>query len=102
MSISVSLGGPLAAARFLRRPNRFLVRAKLDSGETVDAHLADPGRLEDVLIPERALRLRPAEGRHRKTRWQVVLGVEIPVGAEDRGPEHRGPEHRSSASRTLC
>lgn len=70
----VELGGPLAAARFLRRPNRFVVRCRLqETGEEVRAHLPDPGRLTDLLVSGRPVRLRPEEGRDRKTEWTAVL-----------------------------
>jgi sugar fermentation stimulation protein A len=65
---------PLASARFVARPNRFIVRARLDDGSEIDAHLADPGRLKELLIPGAALRLRPAApGSLRKTRYSVAL-----------------------------
>ncbi len=73
------LGGPLAPARLVERPNRFLVRARRE-GELVEAHLPNPGRLEELLVDGRRLRLRPApEGADRKTDWTAVL-VETPQG----------------------
>lgn len=70
----VDLGGPMAAARFLRRPNRFVVRCRLEeTGKEVRAHLPDPGRLTDLLVPGRSVRLRPEEGKDRKTDWTAVL-----------------------------
>ena len=48
----------LVAASFLARPNRFIVRAMLDGGGEVEAHLADPGRLKELLLPGATLRLR--------------------------------------------
>jgi hypothetical protein len=44
-SVSLPLPGPLREARFLERPNRFIVHARLRNGREVVAHLADPGRL---------------------------------------------------------
>jgi sugar fermentation stimulation protein A len=38
-------------ATFLSRPNKFLVVVRLESGQEVEAHLADPGRLNDLLYP---------------------------------------------------
>jgi sugar fermentation stimulation protein A len=78
--VHVSLGGPLTEARFIDRPNRFLAEAQLADGEIAAAHLADPGRLCELLLPGRRVWLRPVEraGR-RKTRWTVVL-VESPSG----------------------
>ena len=64
----------LIDAAFVERPNRFVVRARLDSGRGVEAHLADPGRLVELLVPNAALRLRRARpGTSRRTRYGVVL-----------------------------
>ena len=58
--VRVAMGGPLEEARFLQRPNRFLVLCRLErTGEVVAAHLADPGRLRELLLPERRIWLRP-------------------------------------------
>ena len=59
---------------FMARPNRFVVEAVLMNGRRVRAHLADPGRLRELLIPGAPLRLRPTlPGRTRKTRYTVAL-----------------------------
>ena len=80
MPVEVSLGGPLVEARFVARPNRFVVEAELASGEPATAHLADPGRLRELLLADRRLWLRPAAATGgRRTRWTVVL-VERPGG----------------------
>jgi sugar fermentation stimulation protein A len=64
----------LVAATFLSRPNRFIVRATIENGVEVDAHLADPGRLKELLVPGARLRLRPAKaGTVRRTRFGVAL-----------------------------
>jgi sugar fermentation stimulation protein A len=47
----------------------------------VEAHLADPGRLKELLLPGRQVWLRPASNPDRKTRWTAVL-VESPDGRE--------------------
>jgi len=64
----------LIPALFQSRPNRFLAEVRLSSGRLARAHLADPGRLRELLIPGAALRLRPAsqEGS-RQTRYTVAL-----------------------------
>lgn len=80
MSCSVPIEGPLRQARFVARPNRFLVRAELSGQGVVEAHLPDPGRLSELLLPGRRIWLRPATGSHRKTSWTVVL-VQTPAGA---------------------
>jgi sugar fermentation stimulation protein A len=43
--------------------------------------MADPGRLQELLLPEKRLWLRPASNLDRKTRWTAVL-VESPDGRE--------------------
>jgi sugar fermentation stimulation protein A len=64
----------LLPASFLSRPNRFLVVARLEGGSRVRAHLADPGRLRELLLPGAALRLRRAPpGAARSTRYTVAL-----------------------------
>lgn len=66
-------GAELVPGRFVRRPNRFVVRARLERGEEVRAHLPNPGRLDEILVPGRPLRLETAEDEDRKTDWSAVL-----------------------------
>lgn len=68
-------GGELVEARFVARPNRFLVEAELD-GVIVYAHLADRGRLKETLIPGVRLLLARANGAGRKTQFQAVAAVQ--------------------------
>ena len=78
--IRVAWGAPLVEARFVHRPNRFVVHAEVDGREVV-THLADPGRLEELLVPGRRMGLRPeAPSPSRKTGWTSLL-VESPDGA---------------------
>ena len=64
----------LIPARFVARPNRFIVRAEMKGGAVVDAHLADPGRLIELLLPDAALRLRAAApSSKRRTAHSVAL-----------------------------
>lgn len=66
--------GALVPAFFVERPNRFVVRCQLEhSEELVEAHLADPGRLKELLLPGARLYLRPADKPERKTKWSVIL-----------------------------
>jgi len=78
----------LHPARFWERPNRFLLRCTLEdnptsphniSGEMVDVHLADPGRLKELLIPGKRIWLCPASSPKRRTKWSAAL-VENPEG----------------------
>ncbi|MCC7551123.1 MAG: sugar fermentation stimulation protein SfsA, partial [Methanobacterium sp.] len=45
---------------FLERPNRFTVIFEAE-GLTEKAHLRDPGRLRELLLPDAPLLLRPAQ-----------------------------------------
>ncbi len=47
--------------------------ARLEDGREVEAHLPDPGRLLELLVPGRRVWLRPASGATRRTRWSAVL-----------------------------
>lgn len=70
-------GKPLLRARFLERPNRFLVRCEDTEGGKINAFLPNPGRLHELLLPDAALWLiqdvRP--GATRATQF-TVLAVE--------------------------
>lgn len=63
---------PAVIARFVERPNRFLVKVRLGD-EIVSAHLADPGRLRELLLPDAELALLHRDGAHRKTAYDVLL-----------------------------
>ena len=66
--------GPLHRAVMLERPNRFLLRCVLDGdGKHVEAHLADPGRLTELLFPGAPVWLRRSSNPRRKTQWSAVL-----------------------------
>jgi sugar fermentation stimulation protein A len=68
----VRVPGPLLPARFLSRPNRFLTYVQLQ-GEPVAAHLPDPGRLRELLVPGARVWVRPADGPARKTRFTLAM-----------------------------
>jgi DNA-binding sugar fermentation-stimulating protein len=59
-------------ARFVARENRFVVRARLDSGAAVRAYLPNTARLGDVLVPDALLVLEPNDAPHRRTRWTAT------------------------------
>lgn len=69
------------SATFLERPNRYRVRARLEqTGEIVDAHCADPGRLRELLLPGVRVHIspaaapafvRPRSAPPRKTAWDL-------------------------------
>lgn len=59
-------------ARFLTRPNRFLIRCELN-GRTLSAFLPNPGRLQELLLPGRVVHLVKEEvSKCRKTRYTAV------------------------------
>lgn len=70
--------GQWKEAKFIERPNRFLARVELQNG-IVEAHVPDPGRLEELLLPGKRIRLRAAKAGPRRTSWDVI-GVECPAG----------------------
>ncbi|MDQ0337249.1 sugar fermentation stimulation protein A [Caldalkalibacillus uzonensis] len=92
-NISIPYNGQLHQAHFIERLNRFVVRCELlgqplhgarcaDPGLAscvVEAHLPDPGRLKELLVPGCTLWLRSNTKPKRKTKWTVVL-CETPDG----------------------
>ncbi len=62
----------LVEARFLTRLNRFAALVEWE-GREVMAHVANSGRLRELLEPGRRLLLAPASGEHRKTRFDLAL-----------------------------
>jgi len=74
----VRIPGPLLPARFLDRPNRFLTVVDLD-GKRVEAHLPDPGRLKELLLPGVEVWVRSAAGDKRKTQFTLAV-VKAPSG----------------------
>lgn len=74
MTIQVGFPRPLTKAVFLERPNRFVVHCQLEeTKEKVAAHLADPGRLTELLLPGAAVWLLESDNPKRKTKWSAVL-----------------------------
>ncbi len=62
----------LQQALFEERLNRFLVPVNI-GGRSQFAHLHDPGRLQELLVPGAKLYLQKAGNPNRKTRWDVIL-----------------------------
>ena len=78
----IPLPSPLIQSRFIQRYNRFLLQVRLEeTGEEADVHMADPGRLKELLLPGKRIWIRPAGNPKRKTQWTAVL-VESPAGDE--------------------
>lgn len=78
--MTIPFSEELYKTRFIERPNKFLLRCSLDDSrkpelkdQIVVAHLPDPGRLKELLIPGCHVWLRRALGQTRKTEWSAVL-----------------------------
>ena len=76
-NITMPMPWELVPATFVDRPNRFLANIRVD-GRVHPAHLPDPGRLAELLLPGVALRvqhhLKPESSRPaRKTAYTVHL-----------------------------
>lgn len=62
----------LFSAKFVDRPNRFLTRFEID-GEIRTAHLPDPGRLKELLLPGVELLVQHNPGPKRKTDYTTHM-----------------------------
>ncbi len=69
--------GPLIKARFLARPNRFLVVCDVPGRGRIRAFMPNPGRMRELLLPGAELLLVDSgvPQRVRKTRFTVVAAV---------------------------
>lgn len=73
---TTDLPGPLwsgdgVRAHFVERPNRFIVRADLTTGETVRAYLPNTSRLTELLEGEPEMLLEPNDDATRSTDYTV-------------------------------
>lgn len=58
------IDAPIAEGAFLKRLNRFLALVEVENEEVL-AHVHDPGRLKDLLIPGARVYLRRGRGKYR-------------------------------------
>ena len=59
--------------KFLERPNRFLARVKVPNSQQEElAHVPDPGRLRELLVPNAEIILEPHNNPKRKTRYSLI------------------------------
>ena len=69
----MKIEGPLVAAIFVERPNRFVTIIEI-GGKKYRSHLPDPGRLKELLIPGVNLLVRPApKNKIRSTVFTTVM-----------------------------
>lgn len=59
------------AARFLRRPNRFIAIVDLNGSETV-CHVKNTGRCRELLVPGATVYVQRAANPARKTGWDLI------------------------------
>lgn len=59
-------------ARFQRRVNRFIADIVLENGQTVQAHVANTGRMQELLVPGVPCLIRAAANPARKTAWDLL------------------------------
>ena len=65
--------GPLIDATFISRPNRFVVIVKINNN-LFNSHLADPGRLKELLIPNANLLVKKIKNSSdRKTKFSTIM-----------------------------
>ena len=62
----------LVEAQFIRRLNRFAALVRME-GREVMVHVANTGRLRELLVPGRPVLLRPAAKPQRKTAFDLML-----------------------------
>jgi sugar fermentation stimulation protein A len=80
MGGSEYMGGEMVKARFVSRPNRFLVQCEAGQNRKIRAFLPNPGRLWELLLPGATLYLRWDRGmerrRSKRKTQHTVLAVE--------------------------
>lgn len=80
------LPGTLIRGSLLERPNRFLGIVQLPDGQVVEAHIADRGRLEEILFPGAEVWVVPAASPTRRTAFSLVCARCPPLGTAPTGP----------------
>ncbi|GAF22302.1 MULTISPECIES: DNA/RNA nuclease SfsA [Shouchella] len=64
----------LVKTTFIERPNRFILLVKReDTGEQIEAHLPDPGRLKELLVEQATIWVEYVDKSSRKTSWTAIL-----------------------------
>lgn len=72
--VEVHYSGRSEPVRFLGRPNRYLARVRrLDTGQELEVHVPNPGRMEELLVPGETLGwIVGARGAQRRTSFDLV------------------------------
>lgn len=58
-------------AIFIKRKNRFVAKVSLDNGEMVEAHLANTGRMQELLVAGRRVLLTRVDNPDRATEYDL-------------------------------
>ena len=64
--------GSLVEGRFVQRLNRFAALVEIAGKESL-VHVANSGRMRELLVDGRRVLLKPASGAHRKTAFDLAL-----------------------------
>ncbi len=73
MMINLKLSQAYQKCRFIERPNRFLVLCEDADGNEILAHLADSGRLQELLIPGTEIIIEKSDNPNRKTKYTALM-----------------------------
>lgn len=76
MITTIEIYGEKKNAKFIKRLNRFEALAEC-GGETVLCHVANTGRMKELLVPGREVVLRRAKNPDRKTKWDLIIAHTI-------------------------
>ena len=68
----MELGLDLVEGHFLERLNRFAALVEV-AGQEVLCHIANSGRMRELLVPGYRVLLKPRSGKHRKTQFDLAL-----------------------------
>ena len=64
--------GSLVEGRFIARLNRFAAMVEVE-GQKVMVHVANSGRMRELLVPGYRVLVKRAPGAHRKTQFDLAL-----------------------------
>lgn len=79
MELTMKITGELHKGVFLKRLNRFVAEVKVNNEKHL-AHIADPGRMIELLVPKTEVLLRKITlNEKRKTKWDMLV-IYTPTG----------------------
>lgn len=84
MITEIEIYGEKKDAIFIKRLNRFEALAEYDGAEVL-CHVANTGRIKELLVPGRDVVIRKAKNPDRKTKWDLIIshtGEGVPVFIE--------------------